>query len=231
MVVLVIEDCIDTYLLIKNSLQPIEILHASRISEAKDLLDKHRPHLILIDVDLPDGNGVDFCSELSTDPKNSEIPRIILTAKSETADKIYGLYSGADDYITKPFSQQELKARCEIKLKKTTKPSTTAVGPFVFNLEFQKVSLANKGTNSVLDLTPTEFRLLYTLASKEGMALSRHDIVRKVWNENGSSIELRGLDTHISHLRKKLGRFSGCVVSVYGKGYSFDSSKNSDARA
>lgn len=222
MEIIVVEDCIDTYYLIEKSLFPYKTIHALSISEAQSFLSTTTPDLFLIDVDLPDGDGIDFCSKISTSPKFMHVPKIILTTYSDVSKKVFGLYSGADDYVTKPFSSQELKARCEVRLKRFIKQTEVTIGSFTFNKDFQYVStLDDQGRKTRIELTPTEFKIFYALASNKNRALTRQEIVRKIWSQNGMTIELRGLDTHVSHLRKKLGDDAHCIRSVYGKGYSF----------
>lgn len=227
--ILVIEDCIDTFNLVKKSLDPHSVLHSQSIKNAKDYLKEEKPSLFIIDVDLPDGNGIEFCTELNTHPVYKDIPKIILTANSRTSDKVFGLYSGADDYITKPFSPLELRARCEIKIKKNhSQEKIITVMPFRFDLEFQSCSICDEKTKKEINLTPIEFKILYTLVNHNEKVFTRHDLVRKIWKTSGTSIETRGLDTHISHIRKKIYPYSKSIVSIYGKGYAFKSIINID---
>ena len=184
------------------------------------------PDLIVLDIELPDGNGFDYCEKLSRNPILSNTPIIILTSKSEVSEKVMGLHSGADDYITKPFSTHELRARVESKLRKKAKVKATQFDTeeYSFNVDFQKATCNFTGND--LDLTPTEFRILYTLAKKPDSAFTRRELVKAVWSDAGFNIETKGLDTHISHLRKKMGEYSSRIISIYGKGYSFSPKAN-----
>ena len=220
---LLIDDCSEVRLLVSKNLEPHNVTTCENINEAKKLLESQRFDLILLDVDLPDGNGCDFCSELYQSSKYSRIPRIILSAKGEVNEKVFGLYSGADDYVAKPFSYQELKARIEVCLRRKQKQVVDKVRfyNFQFDLDFQKCFLTDGDQKEDLNLTPTEYRIFYTLASHEKKPFSRSELVKEIWNKNGLNIEARGIDSHMSHLRKKLKAYHKYIVSVYGRGYVF----------
>jgi DNA-binding response OmpR family regulator len=220
---LLIEDGEDIGELIKVSLRERIVLQARSIAEGKAFLSENNFDLLLIDVTLPDGSGFDLCQELSRDPRYEKVPKIILTARHEVSDKVFGFNCGAQDYVTKPFHLLELKARVDRFLPVRTEADAESIEScFAFNVHFQKCYLIEEdGQRQDLKLTPTEFRLLLTLVRSEGQTLSRRILEQTAWESNGTSIQIRGIDTHIAHLRKKLGSAGSMIVSVYGQGYAF----------
>jgi DNA-binding response OmpR family regulator len=219
--ILLIDDSEDTGQLVQRCLAAYEVTQAFSLKDALDKIASFQYDLLLIDVSLPDGNGFAFCESLSTDERLQNVPKIFLSAHAATSDKVYGLNCGADDYITKPFEVAELRARVDVRLRQTrSAPADATYEGFTFHRDFQRCTyLDAKGTID-LNLTPTEFRLLLALAKAAGKPLTRQEMVRDVWTNNGMNIEKRGIDSHIAHLRKKLPAGSAEIVSVYGKGYA-----------
>lgn len=135
---------------------------------------------------------------------------------------IYGLNCGAMDYITKPFSPLELKARVAVHFRYAEKSTGgLTIAGYDFDVEFQRSFRLSNAEKINLGLTPTEFRLLFLLAKSEGHVFSRAELEKSIWNATGVQIERRGIDSHIAHIRCKLGTEQNLVVSVYGKGYAF----------
>ncbi|MBX3021590.1 MAG: response regulator transcription factor [Bdellovibrionales bacterium] len=218
--ILLIDDSVDIGVLVEHGLNSYMTFQAYSLAEAEEMLKRPDFALILIDVGLPDGNGFDFCQRLMQHPLYMKTPKILLTAMDQASEKVYGFNCGADDYVTKPFNPIELKARVDRYLqRKLTNFGVEVHGHFEFNLEFQRCTRLEGGQRVEMDLTPTEFRLFLTLIKSAGRVLSRKTLEQVGWE--GSVIELRGIDTHIAHLRKKLGPFRKQLVSVYGQGYSF----------
>ena len=218
--ILLIDDSDEIGQLIAVGLEPYSVRHVRTLAEAEVALQESFD-LYLIDVRLPDGNGLEFCEKLSREARHANIPRILLTANDEASDKVYAFNCGADDYIVKPFNLPELRARIDRSLKRQTKRTDFTAGNFFFNLEFQTCGVIDGQQKTDLGLTPTEFRMFLHLASNEGRVLSRRDLKNIIWETMGATIETRGIDTHVAHLRAKLGTHRGCVVSVYGQGYAF----------
>lgn len=222
--ILLIDDSEEMGDLIRTGLNSYEVDQACSFAQAESVLGLHRYHLFLIDVSLPDGSGFDFCLRLAQDRQHQTTPRILVTAADETAKKVYGFGCGADDYLTKPFNLMELRARVDRFLQRqaeTLKP--VVYGCFHFNVEFQKctVNIQDQPIRD-LDLTPTEFRLFLSLARANGHVMSRNKLAKEGWESNGTVIEVRGIDTHIAHLRKKLGpEFNSVIRSIYGQGYAY----------
>lgn len=224
MKILLIDDSQDTGALVQVCLAPYELDQAYSIKEAGEMLAANDYSLLIIDVVLPDGNGFSFCEKLARTGQLENVPKIFLTGHTSTSDKVFGLNCGADDYVTKPFALAELRARVDSRLRGLKPAAQTAAvdtSGFVFESDFQRCTF--EGTD--LALTPTEFRLLLLLAKAAGKPLSRQEIVRSIWTQNGLNIEKRGIDSHIAHLRKKLPEGSAEIVSVYGKGYALAARK------
>ena len=224
MQILLIDDCKETGILVKQCLYPLELTQALSITDARNILENKIFDLVLIDIMLPDGNGLAFCSEVSKHPNYLATPLIMLTAKDELSDKVYGLNCGACDYITKPFSLPELKARINAHLRQKLLILDASYKSKYFELDanLQKCFLNKKEGRKDTLLTPTEFRILMSLYKNKGVAMSRQELIRHVWKNNGLSIEQKGLDTHVAHLRKKLSKAGAQIVSIYGIGYLFD---------
>ena len=220
--ILIVDDSEDTGILVAKCLSPYEVVQALSVQAALDLLDKSQFNLLLIDVTLPDGDGFSFCDRLARDPRFDQIPKFFLSGRAETSDKVFGLNCGADDYITKPFELSELKARVDsrLRLQKAMSPSVTRLHDLEFESDFQRCFCVIGETKLDLNLTPTEYQILLALAKAEPKPLSRREIVRAVWSANGLNIEMRGVDSHIAHLRKKLAVCDADIISVYGKGYA-----------
>jgi two-component system alkaline phosphatase synthesis response regulator PhoP len=179
----------------------------------------YRPDLIVLDIMLPGMDGLEVLTHLR---RESDVYVIMLTAKSEETDKVIGLSVGADDYLTKPFSPRELVARIKAALRRLHNGVGPAEGT---TLAFRHVRI-DSGSRQVwvddhrVDLTPTEFELLKTLAEHRGMVLSREQLLQQVWGYDFYG-EARVVDVHIGHIRQKLGddRF---IVTVRGVGYRFE---------
>jgi DNA-binding response OmpR family regulator len=231
--ILLIDDSEDIGALVGNGLSPHLIVQALSLAEADAALKQPEDFsLILIDICLPDGSGMDLCLRLQQDARFKNIPKIILTAMDRVSEKVYAFNCGADDYLTKPFHPIELRARVERYLRKSqaSEPAVVTYSSFTFNLEFQRCTLLDGANKIDFGLTPTEFRIFLTLAKSEGRVITRRMLEQATWEANGTAIQIRGIDTHVAHLRKKLGVWKDAIVSVYGQGYSFQGAeKKSEA--
>lgn len=185
---------------------------------------KTLPNLIVLDLMLPEIDGIEICKILKNNEKTSHIPIIMLTAKSEESDKIIGLELGADDYMTKPFSPRELVARVKAVLRRSQKTPNEKekvhkVGSLVMDTAKHVVTLKEKP----LELTSKEYDLLKTLLEANGRVLSRDFLLEHVWGYDGSlNIETRTVDMHIGQLRKKLKSESERIITVKNVGYRFE---------
>ena len=187
------------------------------IAEAKSYL----PDVILLDLMLPEVDGLAVCKTLKSHPQTQHIPIVMLTAKTEEADVVSGLELGADDYITKPFSPRVLLARIRAVLRRKVQqslddPSTINVHELVIHPGRHEVLLRGRP----LELTFTEFRLLQFLARKPGWAFSRGQIVDAVKGEDYPVTE-RSVDVQVAGLRKKMGVLGSYIETVRGVGYRF----------
>ena len=174
--------------------------------------------LLLLDVMLPGKSGYEVCREVRG--KKPDLPIIMLTARSHEAEKVLGLELGADDYVTKPFSPLELRARIKAQLRRTKnlQPSSYSFSTLVVNLDRMEV----RDGDCLIELTALEFKLLTALIQNAGHVLSRDRILDLVWSENAVVTD-RVIDTHISNLRKKLEPNGAAhISSIRGMGYRFD---------
>ena len=199
-----------------------EVIHASTGTEGLDAVTSGRPDLMLLDLTLPDVDGLDVCRKVRED--RPEMPIIMLTARAEEMDVIVGLGAGADDYVPKPFRLAELVARIKARLRVAQAahqmPRELTGGPLRVNTESRRAYLDGEE----LELTSKEFDLLALLMSKPDATFTREQIMSTVWDENywGST---RTLDTHISTLRRKIGDDTdppSLIVTVRGVGFRFE---------
>ncbi|MCX7916827.1 MAG: response regulator transcription factor [bacterium] len=182
-------------------------------------LNKEKPDIIILDLMLPDIDGLEICKYLKKDAKFSNIPIIILTAKGEEIDKILGLELGADDYITKPFSVKELIARVKAILRRyEVKSNIIEIGGIV-KVDLDKYEVYVKGEK--INLTTTEFNILKILLSKKGWVFSRDKILEELWQGEKAVID-RTVDVHIKKLREKLKEGGKFIVNVRGVGYKIE---------
>jgi len=179
-----------------------------------------QPDLIVLDLMLPGIDGVEVCRRIR---RESNVPVIMLTARAEEADKLIGLEVGADDYVTKPFSPRELAGRVRAVLRRSNaaqgqKPERIEVGGLMIDSTGHKVLCDGE----LIDLTPTEFRLLWTLSSQPERVFSRGQLLENAFENRFEGYE-RTIDAHVKNLRRKLSRASGrsCIETVYGIGYKF----------
>lgn len=191
-----------------------EALHASEVE---------RPDLVVLDLMLPGMSGLAVLEELRRRPETQEIPVILLTARKEEQDRIAGLRLGADDYVSKPFSPQELILRVAAVLRRVQQapPATTGgkvvrVGPFAIDEGAAQAQVDGRE----LDLTPTEYRLLLILMERRGRVQSRRQLLEAVW-EVTANIATRTVDMHVQRLRSKLGDQADWIETVRGFGYRF----------
>lgn len=191
---------------------------------AKDLLQYligNIPDLILLDLMLPDGDGIEICKLLKKEPRTSGVPIIMVTARNEELDRILGLEIGADDYVTKPFSPRELVARIKAVLRrdeKAIKVQQVWVGDSILiDLQRYEVFVSDQK----IELTSTEFKILKLLTEKIGWVYSRETILDYLGvNEKG--VMDRTVDVHIKNLREKLGPYSRLIKNIRGIGYKIE---------
>ena len=220
--ILVVEDEPDAIDLLTFNLKNAGF-EVSTAMDGADALKKARlvaPDLILLDVMLPEVDGLEVCKILRRDPATAGIPIIMLTAKAAEIDRIVGLELGADDYVTKPFSPRELLLRIKKLLVRHQSPDEKLeqirAGELLIDIPKHSVSL--RGRN--IDLTATEFNLLVALARRRGRVQSREQLLTEVWKYD-NLIDTRTVDTHMRRLREKLGDRAQYLDTVRGVGYRF----------
>jgi two-component system phosphate regulon response regulator PhoB len=197
-----------------------DVVTAADGAEALKKARASLPDLIVLDIMLPEMNGLEVCKLLRRDAATAKIPIIMLTAKAAEIDRVLGLELGADDYITKPFSPRELVLRVKKMLQRdravTEEKDTFKFGDLLIDVPRHIASWRGKS----MELTATEFKLLTVLAQRRGRVQSRDQLLRDVW-EYHSVVDTRTVDTHMRRLREKLGPAAKYLDTVRGVGYRF----------
>ena len=192
------------------------------LDEANEKLKSKKFDLILLDLMLPDGSGLDLCKKIKSNSETEATPIIILTAKDDEVDKVVGFELGADDYVTKPFSVRELILRVKAILKRSDTKTKEVVeverqfGDLKIDVDSHEVHVDSQ----LIELTALEFRLLKELVEKRGRVQSRDQLLSEVWGYN-AEVTTRTVDTHIKRLREKLGSMGKYVQTIRGVGYKF----------
>lgn len=221
--ILIIEDepAIRETVAMALALADLELSEANDIREAKTLIAGRLPDLVLLDWMLPDGTGVEFARRLKKDPATAHLPIIMLTARGEEEDKIRGLESGADDYITKPFSPRELIARIKAVLRRTSSEFSEEQVQ-VRGLVIDSASHRVTSNGKTIELGPTEYRLLHFFMTHPERVYSRTQLLDRIWGGT-VYIEERTIDVHIRRLRKALEPhgYQHLIQTVRGAGYRF----------
>jgi two-component system phosphate regulon response regulator PhoB len=198
-----------------------EVISASSLSEGRQKLESASFTLLLLDLMLPDGSGLDLFRELKQDKSLSSMPVIIITAKDDEVDKVVGFELGADDYVTKPFSVRELILRVKAVLKRGERKSDNMevqrqFGELKIDIDSHEVFV----NDEQVSLTALEFRLLSQLVDRRGRVQSRDQLLSDVWGYS-ADVTTRTVDTHIKRLREKLGDMGKYVQTIRGVGYKF----------
>ena len=192
------------------------------LDEAYKKIKSKKFDLILLDLMLPDGSGLDLCKKIKSNSETEATPIIILTAKDDEVDKVVGFELGADDYVTKPFSVRELILRVKAILKRSDTKTKEVVeverqfGDLKIDVDSHEVHVDSQ----LIELTALEFRLLKELVDKRGRVQSRDQLLSEVWGYN-AEVTTRTVDTHIKRLREKLGSMGKYVQTIRGVGYKF----------
>lgn len=226
--IVLIEDDADLLALLKYNLEKegFTLVGSQTGRGAVDLCRRERPDLILLDVMLPDSDGLDICKGIRIHPELAHIPVIFLTARASETDRIVGLELGANDYIVKPFFIRELVARIKIQFRGQTTPSRVLKAAA---LELDRTSCRVRLDGSALSLTATEFRLLEFLMSRPGVVFSREQLLDAVWGHDRAVTD-RTVDVYILRLRQKIEADPAnpmMIRSVRGFGYNFNESLSS----
>jgi two-component system phosphate regulon response regulator PhoB len=222
--ILVVEDERDIAALLSYHLtkEGYRVRTAAGGPEALAAVESERPDLIILDLMLPGLSGYEVLAELRRRPDGTETPVIVLTARREEADRIKGLELGADDYVTKPFSPQELVLRVAAVLRRVRSPAVMGAGrvlrggAIAVDLNAMRVEVEGEE----VQLTPTEYRLLVALLERRGRVQSRRHLLQAAWDVH-VQIETRTVDMHVQRLRGKLGPAGDLIETVRGFGYRF----------
>ena len=221
--ILLIEDDTDLFALLKYNLEKegFSLTGSQTGRGALELCRQTRPDLILLDIMLPDSDGLDICKGIRKDPELASTPVIFLTARASETDRIVGLEIGANDYVVKPFFVRELIARIKLQFRNQAPPSRLlqAVG-----LELDVASRQVRLHGTPLSLTATEFRLLEFLMSRPGVVFTREQLLNSVWGQE-RAITDRAVDVYVLRLRQKVESDPAAPVlihSVRGFGYTFE---------
>lgn len=230
--ILLIEDDSDLFALLKYNLEKegFQLVGSQTGKGAVELCRRERPDLVILDIMLPDSDGLDICKGIRSHMELAHIPVIFLTARASETDRIVGLELGANDYIVKPFFVRELIARIKIQFRSQAQPVRTlrACG-----LELDRSSCRVKMHGNQLSLTATEFRLLEFLMSRPGVVFSREQLLDAVWGHDRAVTD-RTVDVYILRLRQKIEDDPAnplLIRSVRGFGYSFNDAGQDRAEA
>ena len=200
------------------------VLTAASIAEAEQLIYSNNLSLVLLDLMLPDGSGLELCKKMKSDPDLQNLPIIILTAKDDEVDKVVGFEIGADDYVTKPFSVRELILRVKAVLKRgENKKDIVEIDRQFGDLKIDIDSHEVYVDGELVNLTALEFKLLIQLVDRRGRVQSREQLLADVWGYS-AEVTTRTVDTHIKRLREKLGTMGKYVQTIRGVGYKFSRS-------
>jgi two-component system phosphate regulon response regulator PhoB len=220
--VMIVEDEPDLARVIEFKLQQnaIDTVSFTRCKDALEAAIANPPDLLLLDLMLPDGSGIDLCRALKTGPKTKQIPVIMVTAKGEEQDRVTGLETGADDYVVKPFSVRELVLRVKAILRRSevelkAEPIWT-FGVLRIDHDAHRVFVSDVE----VPLTALEFKLLTTLVDRKNRVQARDVLLEDVWGLR-LQVETRTVDTHIKRLREKLTAAGAYIHTVRGVGYRF----------
>jgi len=219
--ILVVEDDEDILELVSYNLEKegYQVVRAMTGEEALACVEEEAPHLVLLDLMLPEIDGLEVCRRLKREEESAAIPIVMLTAKGEETDIVTGLESGADDYITKPFSPRVLVARVRAVLRRNKRGMATEEEVLTFNdLVIHPGRREVSYKKAPIDLTYSEFSILHLLARRPGWVFTRYRIVDAIRGEHYAVTE-RAVDVQIVGLRKKLGEAGDYIKTVRGVGY------------
>ncbi|MFH0872499.1 MAG: response regulator transcription factor [bacterium] len=220
--ILAVDDDPDILKLLQYNLEKegFSVITAANGQEALRLVRSQPPQAIILDLMLPEVDGLEVCRQIKRDESLSQVPILMLTAKGEEVDRVVGFELGADDYITKPFSPRELVLRVKAILKRSSPREEPAkrisLGDLLIDLDRHQVWIGGQE----VQLTFIEFGLLSALVGRRGRVQTRDRLLADVWNYE-PDIDSRTVDTHIRRLRSKLGKWGEAIETVRGLGYRF----------
>ena len=220
--ILLVDDNPDLLTLVTDNLRTAgykTVCTAADCAAARAAFAAHRPDLMILDINLPDGNGLDLLRALR---RESEVPVILLTANDLETDIVAGLELGADDYITKPFSLAVLRARVNTQLRRTAAPQAERVQLDGFTFDFGRMEFSRNGVP--VELSKTEQKLLRLLVEHRGQTLTRAALVDRIWTDGAEYVDENALSVTVKRLRDKLEDMPSkprYIKTVYGLGYTW----------
>jgi DNA-binding response OmpR family regulator len=221
--ILLLEDSPDVRLIVESTLSDFDLTSVTTLAEANAAISKPDFNLYILDITLPDGTSFEFCKALRAKPGGESCAVLFLSGKSAEVDRLTAFKFGADDYIQKPFSALELKARVMARLrslKMDESPRVLRFPTLSVDIEKKRVEIKEGNFSVPVKLTKIEFGLLVALCKKPEVVKSRQMLLDEVWG-NSISVSERSVDVHIYNLRRKLGAFAGLIESNAGNGYCF----------
>lgn len=216
---LLLEDDLSLSQGIGFALKEVRLTRCATLAQARAALETETFDLLILDVNLPDGSGLDLLAQVR---QSSQVPVILLTANDMEADIVTGLESGADDYITKPFSLAVLRARVNAQLRRGAAEQSGVLALDDFHFDFQRMEFKKNG--QLVDLSKTEQKLLYLLVSNRGATLSRGTLVDRLWTDGAEYVDENALSVTVKRLRSKLEDTPSkpqYIKTVYGVGYTW----------
>ncbi len=230
--ILIVEDDEDILHLLQHHLreQGFSVWSAREGAQALSIVRRETPDLVLLDLMLPDMDGLRVCQRIRSHPASRKLPVLMLTALGQEEHRITGFQTGADDYVVKPFSPRELLLRIQSLLSRTYGEGDQLAETYVLNdLRVDAGAYRVFLHGEDLGLTTTEFLLLKALLESGERVVSREQLLERVWGFEFEGYS-RTVDTHLHRLRGKLGPYASCIQTVRGRGYRFNSGKMSNAQ-
>jgi two-component system phosphate regulon response regulator PhoB len=207
-----------------------EVISATDGQEGLRRAERTLPDLIILDLMLPVIDGLQICRQLRSDSRTQHLRILMLTARSEEVDEIVGFNMGADDYVTKPFKIKPLIHRIKALLRRAPGEGASQDKLSTQGIEIDRLNHAARTEQGELALTPTEFKLLWTLARQPGRPFSRHELMDLSRGEDANALE-RTIDVHVRSLRQKLGELADVIETVRGVGYRLRPEREGAAQA
>lgn len=219
--ILLIDDCEEIFLEVKECLPPgTDLTFASSVTQAQNFIKDEHYDIFIVDLLLPDGNGISFCKEVRSVERFTKSFILILSAMGEVETKVLALESGVDDYLVKPFAREELRARCVSMIRKLNilYKDFLKFESLLLDLSMHRIFHVEDSKKHLLDFTPIEYKILLCLIKSNGKYLTRDELLSQVWTKDVHVVP-ENVYTHISSLRNKLRKCSLVVHSSAGKGY------------
>ncbi len=221
--ILVVDDERDIVRLLEYNLveENYKVITALNGQDALRLASEARPDLIILDLMLPGIDGREVCKTLKRQAETDHIPIIILSAKASEVDRVIGFELGCDDYVVKPFNTRELILRVKAILRRMNPPDDTSEMIQVADLTINTAKHQVRLSGDIVDLTPTEFKLLVYLIRRKDRVQTREVLLNQVWGLTEDEVDTRTVDTHVRRLRQKLGHLDYTIKTVRSLGYIF----------